>query len=192
MIKIIKMIGLETQTGNYLVTNGTKCAYVTKDLLLLREAKWNEFVWLFGELNKDTYFVADKISYNDFLNFLRKGLVQFEDDKVLETLPEGFSVTILKTEKIAEDFSGYEESKCNNGGSYGFWTNRHHCKLTKTSGQVLFGWYDTQHATAEIHCCPACGQFDDHGYQKAEIKKGEEIIGFTNEDYPCRTEIFIY
>ena len=80
---MIKMIGLETQTGNYLVTNGTKCAYVTKDLLLLREAKWDEFVWLFGELNKDTYFVADKISYNDFLNFLRKGLVQFEDDKVL-------------------------------------------------------------------------------------------------------------
>ena len=188
---MIKMIGLETQTGNYLVTNGTKCAYVTKDLLLLREAKWNEFVWLFGELNKDTYFVADKISYNDFLNFLRKGLVQFEDDKVLETLPEGFSVTILKTEKIVEDFSNYEESRCNNGGGYGFWTNRHYVKLIKNN-QVLFGWYDTEHTTADIYYCPVCGQFNEHGYEKAEVKKGKEIIGFTEKDYPCKTEIFIY
>ena len=75
MIKMIEMIGLETQTGNYLITNGTKCAYVTKDLSLIREAKWDEFVWLFGELNKDTYFVfvADKIDYNDFLDFLQEG-----------------------------------------------------------------------------------------------------------------------
>ena len=188
------MIGLETQTGNYLVTNGTKCAYVTKDLLLLRETKWNEFVWLFGELNKDTYFVADKIGYEDFLDFLKergKNLVQFTNEKVLENLEEGFSVVILKTETIAKDYSNYDPSRGSNGGSYGFWTERHFVKIIRGS-QILFGWYDTEHTTAEFHYCQVCGQFNEHGYEKAEIKRGEKIIGFTNEDYPCRTEIFIY
>lgn len=51
------------------------------------------------------------------------------------------------------DYSQYEEGKCNNGGQYGFWTDY---------DRVANGWERSFGTTAEFPYCPCCGSFNEH------------------------------
>ena len=50
--------------------------------------------------------------------------------------------------------SDYDSEKCNNGGSYGFWTD--YSRLENGNWEISYG------TTADFEYCPVCGNFNDH------------------------------
>lgn len=52
------------------------------------------------------------------------------------------------------DYSDYDSEKCNDGGSYGFWTDYN--RLENGNWEISYG------TTADFEYCPVCGNFNDH------------------------------
>lgn len=49
------------------------------------------------------------------------------------------------------DYTGYDPARCNNGGSYGFWTK--FTELNNGDFEVSYG------TTSDFDFCPCCGNF---------------------------------
>lgn len=60
-------------------------------------------------------------------------------------------IDLSKFNKIRfNDYSEYDDTRCNNGGCYGFWDNYTRCDD---------GWRVSYGTTAEFDFCPICGGF---------------------------------
>lgn len=55
---------------------------------------------------------------------------------------------------VINDYSNYDQNRCNNGGGYGFWTT--YTKTKDNQYEVSFG------CTADMEYCPCCGSFGNH------------------------------
>lgn len=83
------------------------------------------------------------------------------------------------------DYSDYDSEKCNNGGSYGFWTD--YSRLENGNWEISYG------TTADFDYCPVCGCFNDHyegndccyssGYECGEFETvtENELLKLINE-----------
>lgn len=72
------------------------------------------------------------------------------------------------------DFSEYDSEKCNDGGSYGFWTD--YSRLENGNWEISYG------TTADMDFCPCCGSFSDHyNYDEEEYSCGDFETITTNE-----------
>lgn len=64
------------------------------------------------------------------------------------------------------DFSEYDSEKCNDGGSYGFWTD--YSRLENGNWEISYG------TTADMDFCSCCGSFGDHyDYDEEEYSCGD-------------------
>jgi hypothetical protein len=72
------------------------------------------------------------------------------------------------------DYSNYDPEKCNDGGSYGFWTD-YSC-LENGNWEISYG------TTADMEFCPCCGSFGDHyDYGEEEYSCGDFETVTTDE-----------
>jgi hypothetical protein len=72
------------------------------------------------------------------------------------------------------DYSNYDQEKCNDGGSYGFWTD-YSC-LENGNWEISYG------TTADMEFCPCCGSFGDHyDYGEEEYSCGDFETVTTDE-----------
>lgn len=72
------------------------------------------------------------------------------------------------------DYSNHDPEKCNDGGSYGFWTD-YNC-LENGNWEISYG------TTADMEFCPCCGSFGDHyDYDKEEYSCGDFETVTTDE-----------
>lgn len=72
------------------------------------------------------------------------------------------------------DFSEYDSEKCNDDGSYGFWTD--YSRLENGNWEISYG------TTADMDFCPCCGSFSDHyDYDEEECSCGDFETATTDE-----------
>lgn len=72
------------------------------------------------------------------------------------------------------DYSNCDPEKCNDGGSYGFWTD-YSC-LENGNWEISYG------TTADMEFCPCCGSFGDHyDYGEEEYSCGDFETVTTDE-----------
>lgn len=72
------------------------------------------------------------------------------------------------------DYLNYDPEKCNDGGSYGFWTDYSH--LENGNWEISYG------TTADMEFCPCCGSFGDHyDYGEEEYSCGDFETVTTDE-----------
>jgi len=211
------MIGLKTQSGNYLFDHSGIFGFFTGEGNLLRQASQREWEWL--------YMVITEHNFNDVLYGSEEYEILLSEDikkgKVIQmgvtpeghyfitnapdscsfyesvtrgfaSIPEPFDVEEISTETIKKDYSNFDPRLCNNGGAYGFETRRHYVKVSNKISS-FYGYYDREWTTSDFPYCPACGSFNEHGYAPAVVKAGDKVLGYTAEDFTgCETEILIY